>query len=322
MYFLLQQILIRHPNVSTTVLICGPCSNVSLWFLCLILICSLALWLSVAPLVAIFVLYFVLAISFEADTRTSPIFTTWIQKRLHSYVPKCMREWTLMNSNRFSCSLKGLQMPPRFTSFSLHYLAFSLIWVSCVVLFILKLWIALKMISSGNSLIFFQGVTWDASCQVEGSHSRYLAFRDVRWIWTFSSAKECKPASWSVCSFRATQDSKRALSGRELAVGKGGSFQCLSEPGLAGSVETESESATCHLPALSRVSSTESSYVEEKPEESLEAVLEDVALRVFVESTTQVRRGTTFSSKTSIVWITVTDIFWLFQNCMYIQNFL
>ncbi len=154
------------------------------------------------------------------------------------------------------------------------------------------------MIGSEYSLIFSQDVTCDASCQVEGSHKRYLAFRDVRWTETFSSAKKCKPASsWLVCqgwSLRATQDSKREMSGTELAVDKRGSLHGLIEPSL-GSVEAEL--ATCYSPALSRVSSTESCYVEERPEESLEAVLDDVALRVFVESTTQVRHRTmTFSS--------------------------
>jgi hypothetical protein len=69
-----------------------------------------------------------------------------------------------------------------------------------------------------------------------------------------------------------------------VVVEKSGSFQCLEAQGLAGSVEEES--ASCQLPALSRVSSTESCYLEEK--KPLEALLDDVALRVFVESTTQV----------------------------------
>jgi len=64
---------------------------------------------------------------------------------------------------------------------------------------------------------------------------------------------------------------------------KTGSLQHLDAKTLTGSVEEES--VTCALPVLSRVCSTESCYFEEK--ESLEAVLDDVALRVFLESTTQ-----------------------------------
>ena len=67
---------------------------------------------------------------------------------------------------------------------------------------------------------------------------------------------------------------------------KSGSFQFPETQGLVGSVEVES--AGYHSPVLSRVSSTESCYFEEK--EPLETVLDDVALDVFVESTMQVKQ--------------------------------